>query len=169
MRRKSRHLAAAWLLHSRIARDGMRQGLVAVFLAAVAVAPAVKASPETVFDRTATRTMAVGADGIAIAGAGPDSPQSATCDGTGVVVDSESEGSTNTGSSVTVSHTTSGTDRLMLVGVSWNKDGGTNLTSVTYGGTGLTQVLETDSGAEVYAEIWRLYNPPSARPTWWPR
>lgn len=89
----------------------------------------------------------------------PDAPQSSTCAGTGVAVSNVTSGSTPSASSLSVSHTTSGTDRLMLVGVTWNKDGATNLTSVTYGGVGLTQVIEANRDTEVYSEIWRLIGP----------
>lgn len=56
-----------------------------------------------------------------------------------VTVDASSSGATADQSSVTVSHTTSGTNRLMLVGVSMELDGD-SVSSVTYNGTNLTLV-----------------------------
>jgi uncharacterized repeat protein (TIGR01451 family) len=73
----------------------------------------------------------------------------------------------NTTATITVSHTTaSGTDRLMLVGISLNRATGTTyeqVTNVTYGGTGLTLVgarTNTTLG-EAVVFIWGLANPPA--------
>ncbi len=81
-----------------------------------------------------------------------------------VAVDAVSTGTTITGSSVTISHTTgTGTNRLMLVGVSFQNRGGDQITSVTYGGVSLTlqgiQVAPSSDRGQV--EIYSLLNPPS--------
>ncbi|MDX1404915.1 MAG: DUF6701 domain-containing protein, partial [Woeseiaceae bacterium] len=67
-----------------------------------------------------------------------------------------STGSNSATNSVTVSHTTSGTDRLMLVGVSVNNDGNETVSSVTYNGINLTQVGTVTESDDAIAEIWRL-------------
>ncbi|UCG63843.1 MAG: metallophosphoesterase, partial [Deltaproteobacteria bacterium] len=56
-----------------------------------------------------------------------------------VIVDAVSSGTTS-GSSLTISHTTSGSDRLMLVGVSINNDNLETVSSITYNGVPLTRV-----------------------------
>ena len=61
--------------------------------------------------------------------------------------------------SFTVSHTTgSGTNRLMLVGISQRNR---NVTSVTYGGTPLTLVGENVNGTSGRMHMYMLLNPPS--------
>jgi hypothetical protein len=66
--------------------------------------------------------------------------------------------------SVSFSHTTgTGTDRLLLVGVSWNC-GSTarTISSVTFSGTPLTLVRTEQAGTQLrYSAIYRLLNPPS--------
>jgi len=76
-----------------------------------------------------------------------------------VTVDNTSTGSTDGGSSITVSHTTSGTYRLMLVGVSFNNDNSETVTSVTYNGVALSlEGAETNSD-DARVEIWSLVAP----------
>jgi large repetitive protein len=89
-----------------------------------------------------------------------------------ITFDATSTGNTDQGntSPATVSHTTgTGTNRLMIVGVSVEQDdeGGTtlNVTSVTYGaGANLqtfTKVGEAATSGEAAAEMWYLLNPNS--------
>jgi hypothetical protein len=74
-----------------------------------------------------------------------------------VTVDATSVG-TSTGGDITISHTTSGSDRLMLVGVSMNLNTSESVTSVTYDSVSATLVgTRTDGDARV--EIWALVNP----------
>jgi hypothetical protein len=77
-----------------------------------------------------------------------------------IAVDNSSSGSTDNSASITVSHTTSGSNRLMLVGISGelNSD---SVSSVTYNGINLTLV-----GAEEYeitqdasVQLWKLVAP----------
>ena len=76
-----------------------------------------------------------------------------------VVVDSSSSGSTADQASVTVSHVTSGVNRLMLVGVTM-EPGGESVTSVTYNGVNLSLVgVEQDPSNNVRVEIWSLVAP----------
>ncbi|MEZ6061185.1 MAG: DUF4347 domain-containing protein [Planctomycetaceae bacterium] len=79
-----------------------------------------------------------------------------------VSVDATSTGTAAGGSSsVTVSHTTSGTNRLMLVGISFGRDDGETVSSVTWNGTSLTRVgfaEHTDSDRS-RVEIWSLVAP----------
>ncbi|EMI15641.1 Laminin G, subdomain protein 2 domain protein [Rhodopirellula maiorica SM1] len=72
-------------------------------------------------------------------------------------VDTTSTG-TSTGGTVTVSHATSGTNRLMLVGVSLNQAAGETVTSVTYGSQNLTLVGVEENG-DARIEIWSLVAP----------
>jgi MSHA biogenesis protein MshQ len=77
-----------------------------------------------------------------------------------IAIDNTSSNFFNNSSSLTVSHTTSnGADRFMLVGVSlWNEDNET-VSSVTYGGTGLTRIGSVSNGNDSRVEIWKLLNP----------
>ena len=77
-----------------------------------------------------------------------------------VTVDSTSVGTAAAGSnSDTNSHTTNGTDRLMLVGISFGQDGGDSVDSVTYNGANLTMVGVHDNGNSARVEIWQLVAP----------
>lgn len=79
-----------------------------------------------------------------------------------VTVDSTSTGTAATGAgSVAVNHTTSGTDRLMLVGVSFGQDKGDTVSSITYNGVNLTLVGARDHGNPLQSrmEIWSLVAP----------
>ncbi len=76
-----------------------------------------------------------------------------------VGVDASSSGLTTDQSSVTVSHTTSGTNRLMLVGVAMDPHGD-SVSSITYNGVNLTFVgAEEASGTHSRVEIWALVAP----------
>jgi prepilin-type N-terminal cleavage/methylation domain-containing protein len=76
-----------------------------------------------------------------------------------VSVDDTSTGSTDGGSTITISHTTSGSNRLMLVGVSFNNDNSETVTSVTYNGVALTlEGTETNSD-DARVELWSLVAP----------
>ncbi|MFQ5803014.1 MAG: hypothetical protein ACE5JQ_08985 [Candidatus Methylomirabilales bacterium] len=65
---------------------------------------------------------------------------------------------TSSSSPMTISHTVSGTDRLLVVGIS---QGNVNapVATITYGGTPLT-ALGTESGGPPRIEMWRLLDPP---------
>lgn len=66
--------------------------------------------------------------------------------------------SNSSSSSMTISHTVSGTDRLLVVGIS---QGNVNapVASLTYGGTPLT-LLGTESAGPPRIEMWYLLSPP---------
>jgi CSLREA domain-containing protein len=72
-----------------------------------------------------------------------------------------STGSADGTNSITISHTTSGTDRLMLVGVSINNEDFETVSSVTYNGVALTHVGSATEADDAVVEIWRLVNPPT--------
>lgn len=79
-----------------------------------------------------------------------------------VTVDSTSTGTAASGAaSVTVNHTTSGADRLMLVGVSFGQDKGDTVSSITYNGQNLTLVGAQDNSVTLGSrmEIWSLVAP----------
>ena len=80
--------------------------------------------------------------------------------GGSLAVDNASSGTTAS-SSITISHTTgSGSDRLMLVGVSINNDGYESVSSVTWKGTeNLTRVGYLANSDDARVEIWRLIAP----------
>jgi hypothetical protein len=59
----------------------------------------------------------------------------------------------------TVSHTTSGTNRLMLVGVSLDPQDNEVVSSVTYNGTPLTLVGSATHSNDARVEIWQLVAP----------
>ncbi|MCA9071840.1 MAG: DUF4347 domain-containing protein, partial [Planctomycetaceae bacterium] len=76
-----------------------------------------------------------------------------------VAVDSSSSAATPDQDSLTFSHTTSGTDRLMIVGVSLDPHG-TSVSSVTYNGVNLALIgVEEVGGSHARVEIWALVAP----------
>ncbi len=77
-----------------------------------------------------------------------------------VAVDATSTGQTS-GSGVLISHTTSGSEPLMLVGISFGRDEFESVSSVTYNGTNLTLVGAQDHSQPDRArvEIWSLVAP----------
>ena len=78
-----------------------------------------------------------------------------------IVVDATST-VTSLASPATVSHTTgSGANRLMLVAIAFEANGGNNVTGVTYGGTPLTLVGSATNGTNAAVRIYRLINPTS--------
>jgi len=77
----------------------------------------------------------------------------------GIAVDTVTTG-TGTGSSITVSHTTSGTDRLMLVGISAQGTAPV-VSGVTYGGVTLSLVGSYGSGTWIAFWIYKLLAPVS--------
>ena len=86
--------------------------------------------------------------------------------GAQVAVDSSSSNSATLGgtgtSTLTIGHTTAGTNRLMLVGVSINitNVAATTVTGVTYGGVALTLVgAHNDAGNTRRVEMWSLLAP----------
>jgi hypothetical protein len=60
---------------------------------------------------------------------------------------------------LTVSHTTSGTDRLMLVGVSFDPELNETVSSITYNSTALTIVGSATQSNDARIEIWQLVAP----------
>jgi len=81
--------------------------------------------------------------------------------GSAPVVDSTSSGKTPPRTSLTVSHPTAGSNRLMLVGISINNFAGETVSSVTYNGVALTQVGSRANATDARVEIWRLIAPPT--------
>ena len=84
--------------------------------------------------------------------------------GGSLAVDNASSGTTasDTASSMTVSHTTgSGSNRLMLVGISYNNDDYETVTGVTYNGTALTQVGTVNNSDDARVYIYSLVGPDS--------
>jgi prepilin-type N-terminal cleavage/methylation domain-containing protein len=82
--------------------------------------------------------------------------------GSGVSVDAVSSGTTAayTDTTMTVAHTTgSGSDRLMLVAISYNNNDDETVTGVTYNGTALTQVGERNNGNDAQVYIYILVAP----------
>jgi hypothetical protein len=77
------------------------------------------------------------------------------------LVDAVSSGDTRP-ASLTISHTTgSGSNRLMLVGISLVNDELETVSTVTYNGVSLTKVGEQDSVDDARVEIWSLVAPPT--------
>ncbi|MBI3030219.1 MAG: PQQ-binding-like beta-propeller repeat protein [Candidatus Rokubacteria bacterium] len=76
-----------------------------------------------------------------------------------IAVDSSSSCTPTSANSFTWSHTTSGVDRVLIVGVALRNPNSQTVSSVTYAGTSLTQVLARDNGTSVRIEIWRLVGP----------
>ena len=81
--------------------------------------------------------------------------------GSAPVVDSTSSGKTPPRTSLTISHPTAGSDRLMLVGVSIHNYASETVSSITYNGVALNQVGASANGTDARVEIWRLIAPPT--------
>ncbi|UCG66780.1 MAG: hypothetical protein JSW12_07160, partial [Deltaproteobacteria bacterium] len=64
-----------------------------------------------------------------------------------------STGTTST-NTITISHTTSVTDRLMIVGVSINNNNYETVLSVTYNGDALTPLTAYTESDDSYAQLW---------------
>jgi hypothetical protein len=75
------------------------------------------------------------------------------------LVDAVSSGVT-AGSRLTISHTTSGADRLMLAGVSMNNNNFETVSSITCNGVPLTYVNSQTQADDARVEIWKLVDPP---------
>lgn len=76
-----------------------------------------------------------------------------------VAVDSTSSGGTTGVNSLTVAHTTAGTNRLMLVGITIDPHGDA-INSVTYDGVALTRAGQVyDAATHASVEIWYLVAP----------
>ena len=103
---------------------------------------------------TVTMSWTLGAANQWAIGAIPIKPSG----GSPPAVDAVSDDTTAV-TSLAVSHTASGADRLMLVGVSLNPNAGETVTSVTYNGTPLTFVGFANWSNDTRAEIWQLVAP----------
>ncbi len=79
---------------------------------------------------------------------------------TPVVVSAVSSGKIERGNTLKIPHTTSGTNRLMLVGVSLRPGTGNySVKSITHNGKAMTKVGSVVRGTSARVEIWRLINP----------
>jgi hypothetical protein len=106
---------------------------------------------------TVTMSWTVGTDdhwaigGVSIKPSGGSAP----------VVDSTSSGKTPPRTSLTISHATAGSNRLMLVGVSIHNYASETVSSITYNGVALIQVGSSTNAMDSRVEIWRLIAPPT--------
>jgi len=81
--------------------------------------------------------------------------------GSAPVVDSTSSGKTPPRTSLTISHATAGSNRLLLVGVSIHNFASETVSGITYNGVALTQVGSSTNATDARVEIWRLIAPPT--------
>ena len=66
----------------------------------------------------------------------------------------------NKTTSATISHTVSGNNRLLLVGVNmWPGGSGNYATSVTYGGVSLAKITDVSRSTSIRTELWKLVAP----------
>jgi hypothetical protein len=79
--------------------------------------------------------------------------------GSAPAVDAVSNGRTPPRTSLTIGHTTSGSNRLMLVGVSIHNYAGETVGGITYNGVPLTLVGSRANATDARVEIWRLIAP----------
>lgn len=130
-------------------------------------------------DQTASDTITVIVDNVndpPVADAGPDQTvvdadedgvESVTLDATGggpIAFDAASSASTNPDSdTLSWDHTTSGSDRIMIVGVTTRSN--TPVTLLTYAGVDLTWVRHDNPGSDVRTELWYLIGPPTGTHT----
>src|SRR5690349_17054903 len=79
-----------------------------------------------------------------------------------ITIDANSSANTgNSGTSLSWSHTCSGSDRFLLVSIGTN-GGGSDTTGITYGGTTLTQIGVYQEGPTGYrVSLWGLIAPAS--------
>lgn len=78
-----------------------------------------------------------------------------------IAFDAYSTGST-TGTSLTVSHTTSGSNRILIVGVQTGTGGSSLVTGITYNGTAMTNIDSSiGNGVQRWLETWYLIAPTS--------
>ncbi|HEX9676925.1 MAG TPA: hypothetical protein VGA07_13200, partial [Anaerolineales bacterium] len=103
---------------------------------------------------TVTMSWTRGVDDHWAIGAVPIKPSG----GSAPAADGTSSGSTQR-TGITISHATSGTDRLMLVGVTVNPNQDETVSSITYNGTSLTLVGSAQQSNDARVEIWRLIAP----------
>jgi hypothetical protein len=90
-------------------------------------------------------------------GGGAGGGASAICTGTPIppAIDAISTATVSSGqSSRTFSHTTSGTDRLIIVGISFNNDDLQTVSSVTYAGQALTKIGQAVQSDDARVELW---------------
>jgi hypothetical protein len=121
---------------------------------------ALAASPPTGCSGTATPTPTATSTPTATATSTATATPTATATAAGISVDTTTSGQTVTTSSMTIAHATSGTNRIMLVGISINNDGLETVTSVTWKGTeNLNLVGSATNVDDARVEIWRLVNP----------
>lgn len=82
-----------------------------------------------------------------------------------VVFDFSSSATTGASTAQTLSwtHTTGGTERILVVGVSVNTN--TLVSSITYGGLPLTKITALENGNAVRVSLWYLLNPPTGSQT----
>lgn len=81
-----------------------------------------------------------------------------------VAFDAAADGAADSGSSVSYSHTCSGSDRLLIVGVAWR--GTQTVSSVTYNGVAMTQVAAHAAGGNnTRVKQYYLINPASGANT----
>jgi CSLREA domain-containing protein len=81
--------------------------------------------------------------------------------GSAPVVDASSSEKTPPRTSLTISHATAGSSRLMLVGVSIHNYASETVSSITYNGVALTLVGARANATDARVEIWRLIAPPT--------
>jgi hypothetical protein len=78
-----------------------------------------------------------------------------------VAIDAVTTCTDGSSSSFTWAHTVgSGSNRLLLVGVSLSQFNSASVTSVTYGGQGLTRAAFAVNSGQTRSEVWRLVAPP---------
>lgn len=75
-----------------------------------------------------------------------------------IAYDSSSSGFVGTASSLTYSHTCTGTDGLLLVYALSNSGAAGTITGVTYNGVAMTMVVEFSTGSGPFS-VWYLNNP----------
>ncbi len=78
-----------------------------------------------------------------------------------VAIDARSSGGKASGNSLTIPHTTSGSNRLMLVGFSIEDNQDRQVSSMTYNGVSLSLVGSREISGKPHIEIWKLVNPPT--------
>lgn len=77
-----------------------------------------------------------------------------------IAYDSSAKSSGSSVSSLTYSHTTSGTNRILFVSVAYSDGGSRNISSVTYNGVGMTSIYEyTNSGGSGGLGLFYLIAP----------
>lgn len=89
----------------------------------------------------------------------PPSAGGVVAAGTSVTIDTAASGSANVATSLTFSHTTAGTGRVLVVGCGWRTGSSQEISGVTYNGVTMNESVATSNQPSIKTNMWELINP----------